>query len=67
VPAAAAFAAPRAFRHDHFHPNILERELIVNHSEKFNCPRIRRVRATHLNPRPFSGKLRMGFGTLAIQ
>jgi hypothetical protein len=41
--------------------------LIVDHSKKFNRLRIGHVRAAHLDSCPFPGKLRVRFGTLAVQ
>jgi hypothetical protein len=67
MPAAAAFAAARTFRDDHFHPNVLEDELIVDHSEKFNRALIGHVRASHLDTSPFPCQFRMCFGAFAVQ
>jgi len=45
--------------HDNFHLYFLERELIVNHAEQLDRAWVWHVRAMHLNPGWFVGKLRM--------
>lgn len=67
MPAGAAFTAPGAFRYDHFHPNVLEDELVMDHSEKLNRALIRHVRASHLDTPPFPCQFRMRLGAFAVQ
>jgi len=57
--AAAVWSAIRPLRHHDFHLNILKAELIVDHAEKLNRAPIRHMSATHFNPCPLLGQLRM--------
>ena len=67
VPAAATVAAARAIRHDDFHSDFLEGELIMDQSQELDRLWIRHMPASHFDTRLFAGKLRMRFGTFAIQ
>jgi len=55
------------FFYDHFHFDVLKRELFVDHPQELESASIRHLRTTHFDPRLFTGKLRMRFGHFAIE
>ncbi len=61
--ACAAACAPD----DHFHANLLQRELIVDRVKQIEGTAFRHLRATQLDPRILPGQLRMRFGHFAIE
>ncbi len=53
-------ATPTARHHD-FHPDLLQRELVVDQAEQLDRAHVRHVLATHLDTRPFPAQFRMRF------
>ena len=52
---------------DHFHANLLQRELIVDRVQQIEGTTFWHLRATELDPRILPGQLRMRFGHFAIE
>jgi len=53
--------------HDHFHPHILEFQLVVNQSEQLHCASVRHMRAPHFDARLFCRQLWMRLRQFSIE
>lgn len=65
--ASATRAAITRVRHQHFHPDFLQGELIVNRAEQRDCPIVGHLRATQLDAGTLPRELRMCVRHLAVE